>query len=352
MIFHPDRAYCQAMRVNGLFAALLALFLGACDPRLIRDGEVTNEDGSILYMPKQQPSIHPVVHSPIFTFPYEIRDDATGYSLTQAQVGTVRLDGMDGWFTQWKLDRSKAHQPNVIFLTRNRQDRVPGTPPWAEVVEISHAKIDGYLPLDDALYPDDLPLGRVAGMLNIYGLKEGSHARMYLDNRVPNRPRFEAWARERMRLPYLLANFEGNPLRSEYARLYLPAAGSAKFDSATKTAVAADGSRLHSDNRYWNTGLDRSGVRDRIHATWFAPTGGEQVRITMVPMRGYRKGYGESRVVQVIIDGTPPKRGIEDAGTPDGKSLADLINVTVPIAAEHAGHMVVVDDRTYPGEIR
>ena len=71
----------------------------------------------------------------------------------------------------------------------------------------------------------------------------------------------------------------------------------------------------------------------------------------MLPFRGYRKGYGETRVVEVIIEGTPPK-AMANAATPDGKTLADLIIVMVPIAGEHAGHMVVVDDRTDPHEIR
>ena len=124
------------------------------------------------------------------------------------------------------------------------------------------------------------------------------------------------------------------------------------IDSATNTAVAADGNRLHSDNRSWSTYLDRDGMRQRIYATWSDASGARQVRIVMLPLRGYRKGYGETRVVKIIIDGTPPKQGMDDAETPDGKTLADLINVTVPIAAEHAGHMIVIDSRTDPREFR
>jgi hypothetical protein len=72
----------------------------------------------------------------------------------------------------------------------------------------------------------------------------------------------------------------------------------------------------------------------------------------MLALRGYLKGYGETRAVGVIIDGTRPKSRIGDAGTPDVKSLADLINVPVPIAGEHAGHMIVIDQRTHSGEWR
>jgi len=66
----------------------------------------------------------------------------------------------------------------------------------------------------------------------------------------------------------------------------------------------------------------------------------------MLALRGYQKGYGETRAVEVIIDGTPPSPGV-DPETPDGESLANLINVLVPIAGEHAGHMIVVDERAY-----
>lgn len=344
------------MVTRKLFALGVALLLGACGEAATEQGR-TMDDGAILFMPKQQPSIHPVVHSPIFTYPYEIHDDVTGYSLTQAQLSTVRLDGIDGWFTQWKLDRSKAHQPDVYFLTRDRRDHVSGTPPWAEVVEISHAKVDGYLPLDDALYPADLPLGRVAGMLNIYGLNEGSHGRMYLDNRVPNRPEYESWARERMRLPYLPANFEGTALTSEYAKLFFPRQirrGSIPPPTPPSQPTETGCTRtIARGARTWTATVCGSGfTRHGIYATWSDANGARQVRIVMLPLRGYRKGYGETRVVKIIIDGTPPEQGMDDAETPDGKTLADLINVTVPIAAEHAGHMIVIDSRTDPREFR
>ena len=198
--------------------------------------------------------------------------------------------------------------------------------------------------------PDDLPFKRIAGMLNIYGLKDGGHARVYLDNRVPNRAKYEEWARTRMGMPYVPANFEGSLLGSEYARLYLPDPGSAKFDPASRTAIAADGSRLQSDNRHWGTGLDRDGRKYRIYAIWTSADGGKQVSIAMLPFRGYRKGYGETR--QQDRDRRGPPKAMANAATPDGKTLADLINVMVPIAGEHAGHMVVVDDRTDPHEIR
>src|SRR5205085_4822397 len=114
-------------------AALFGLFVGACDPRLISEGQVTREDGSILYMPKGQPSIHADGAGRSFVFPHRIIDDETGYSLNQ--VVTLRVAGFDGFFTQWRLDRSKAGQPDVYFLTRNRRERPPGAPPWAPVME-------------------------------------------------------------------------------------------------------------------------------------------------------------------------------------------------------------------------
>ena len=332
------------MRASGLFkAAAIGLLLAGCDPRLLNDGEVTRDDGSILYMPKMQPSIH--ADGRVYPFPHRIVDDETGYVLTKSDLR--KLAGHDDTFTEWKLDRSKAHKPDVIFVTRNRTDRVPGTPPWAETMEIAYAKTDGFLPLKEALYPADLPFKRIAGMINIYGLKEGSHARMYLDNRLPNRARYEQWARERMRLDFMRPNFEPyNTLTVPGVRLYRPKPGSARYDPVTQTAVAADGSRLHSDNSRWSIYRDRDGRLYRMYATWTDPTGTKQVRITMLALRGYQKGYGETRAVEVIIDGTPPSPGV-DPETPDGESLANLINVLVPIAGEHAGHMIVVDERAY-----
>jgi len=325
------------MNTGKFVAAALALLLGACGDAATENGRQM-EDGAILFMPQADPRIHQDGHE--FKFAHWIIDDATGYVLTRQSTAT--LAGIEGWFDQWKLDGRKAGKPDIYFLTRDRRDRVPGTPPWATVMEVAYAKTDGYLPLEDALYPDELSFSRIAGMLNLYG--PGGRAIMVLDNRVPNRPRFEQWARERMQLPYLPANFDPSPVDPKYARLYLPPVNSAAYDPATKTAVAGDGSRLHSDNQGWSTHLDRDGRHQRMHAT-FTDASGTEVQIVMLPLRGYRKGYGETRVVMAITDRRTPKTRMALTDAPEGKALADLVNVLVPIAGEHAGHLVVIDNR-------
>lgn len=94
--------------------------------------------------------------------------------------------------------------------------------------------------------------------------------------------------------------------------------------------------------------MKESNLRQRIYATW-PDASGTRCAYRHVAAPRLPQGYGQTRGVKVIIDGTPPK---QDAGTPNGKTLADLINVTVPIAAEHAGHRILIDSRTDPRELR
>jgi len=322
-----------------------ALLLAACQWSAPPGGKPL-DDGAILYKPRKDPGIHPRFGAGGYIDDWDIVDDKTGYHLRS--VFFYGLKGENGLYRQWRLDKGWEDPRPIYFLTRDYQEKAPGTLPWDETVEILHALPDTFFPLKDALYPPALPFERIAGMLDVYGLKQGRHERYYLDNRVANRPRLEAWAKEREASPFLLPNYERyQPLDVAGAQIYFPAAGSAAYDSATKTAVAPDGSRLHSDNRNWDIFIDRDGRKDRIIATWSDASGRQQARIVMRPWRGYRKGYGETRTVEIITEHRKPGEA-----EPPGKLLADLINMSVPIAGDHAGHMIVIDNRAYSGEWR
>lgn len=323
----------------------LAVLLAACQWAAPPGGR-KEDDGAILYKPRKDAAIHPRFGAAGYIDDWTILDDVTGYRLSK--VFFYGLRGDNGLYHQWKIERGKNDRRPIYFLTREFKQKVPGTWPWDETVEIIHAQPDGFFPLKDALYPPDFSFERIAGMLDNYGLKKGRHERYYLDNRQANRPRFDAWAREREASSFLVPNYERyNPLDVEGAQIYFPAAGSAVYEPETKTSVAPDGSRLQSDNRNWNIFVDRDGTKDRIYATWSDPSGQAQARIVMRPWRGYRKGYGETRAVEIISEGEEPG----DA-KPSGKALADLINMSVPIAGDRAGHMIVIDNRAHRGEWR
>ena len=86
-----------------------------------------------------------------------------------------------------------------------------------------------------------------------------------------------------------------------------------------------------------------------VYATWSDKSGLNTVPIVMTPLRVYREGYGETRAVWITPDTRRARADSQSDGLrvifPSGKSLADLINMSVPIAGAHAGHMVVIDSR-------
>ncbi len=191
--------------------------------------------------------------------------------------------------------------------------------------------------------------GSDRGEIDIHDLKEGARGFTYYDNRRAYRAKISEWAQLRAQCPFRTANLEPNMVERGEHPVLLPVAGGAVYDAGTRTATAVDGSTLHTDNARWHTGLDRDGCHDRIYATWTDSSGRNQRRIAMIPQRGWRPGYGETRAVIAITEkyewdekSVPPPDGV---AAPTGEQLAELVNLSVPIAGEHAGNMVVVDAR-------
>lgn len=304
----------------------------------------------ILYKPTADAGLRRRFTSPVITHALIIEDEANGDGLSNWR--SVQLPGVEGSFRQWRVHRKG--EPIVYVLTRGYPDRLPGMFPWDKVVEIVHASPDSFFPFEDSLYPSDFSVERAVAMMDLYGMEKGRRGFYYLDNRLAYKDRKGEWARLRGLSPFLRANFDDyDPMTVEGARIYFPEPGSASYDAATKTAVSADGARLHSTNEWWNIYLDISGVKDRVYATWYDPSGGNPVKIAMRPHRGYRKGYGETRAVEIITESASDPRGSDDeAPSPPGRSLADLVNMSVPIAGKHAGNMIVVDNRAWRGEWR
>lgn len=311
------------------------------------------DSGAILYRPRADGSFKRHFGPGSITHAVIIEDEASGDGLSNWL--SVPLPGMEGWFRQWEVHRKG--QPLIYLLTRDYPGRLPGTFPWDKVVEVVHASPDSFFPFEDSLYPADFSVERAVAMIDRYGVNEGCCGFYYLDNRLAYQDRKPEWTRLRGLSPFLRANFDHyDPMAVEGAKIYFPEPGCASYDASTNTVVSPDGARLHSDNNRWSVGIDREGCLDRIHATWHDPSGGNPVKIVMRPHRTYRKGYGETRAVELIT----PGRSDRSAGDltsprdpmPSGQTLADLINLSVPIAGPHAGNMVVVDNRAYRGEWR
>jgi hypothetical protein len=312
------------------------------------------QNGAILYRPRADGSFKRHFTAAVVTHAVIIEDEASGQGLSN--WFSVPLPGLEGYFGQWRVHR--ANQPLIYLLTREYRGRLPGMFPWEKVVEVVHASPDGFFPFEDSLYPADFSVERAVAMIDRYGLKEGRRGSCYLDNRLAYKDLKAEWGRLRGLSPFLRANFDHyDPMKVEGARIYFPEPGSAHYDAATKTVVSADGARLYSANDRWNFGIDRDGCLDRINATWCDPSGANRVEIVMRPHRGYRRGYGETRAVEIIRPGATDRSAAEPSlqdrhPTPSGRALADLVNLSVPIAGPHAGNMIVVDNRAYPGEWR
>ncbi len=293
-----------------------------------------------------------------------IIDDATGVKLSWPVDELVILPGEPRHFRQWRLDREKQGKPPVYILTRKWSEPIPGSWPWDEAIEIVHAHVDGFFPFEEALMPEDLPMDRIAAMMDIHNRKQSDSGRYlasglyYIDNRRAYRNQNREWARLRAASPFRTANFDWNPVGDDTPVFY-PVAGKVSYDAASKTVIGADGSRLHTDNKQWSIGVDRSGMHDRIHATWIDPSGQNRAAVVMLPLRGFRPGYGETRALVAIKEratldvmrgeDTPQPDGIT---SPTGEQLAELVNMSVPIAGEHAGNMIVIDGRRRKTEWR
>lgn len=319
------------------------------------------DEGALIIRPRGHPDrIRPEWPN----WPRTILDEATNYTLGWAVEELVTLPGEPRYFRQWRLDRRKAGKPPIYILTRKWNGPIPGSWPWEEAIEIVHAHVDGFFPFEEALMPEDLPMDRIAVMMDIHNREPSGSGRYlasglyYIDNRKAYRDKNRDWARLWASSPFRTANFDWNPV-GEDTPVFHPDDPKAVYDAASKTVVGPDGSRLHSDNERWSIGLDRDGAHDRIHATWTDPSGGNRASIVMLPLRGFRPGYGETRAVIVIVEraaldvmrgeDTPPPDGIT---APTGEQLAELINMSVPIAGEHAGHMIVIDGRARKTEWR
>lgn len=311
------------------------------------------EDGAILYDPAADPDLRPEIKAPVFVWSETIADDRTGYSLTEDMQSPLKLPGFESRLTVWKLRRWKDNKPCVYILTQPCREKGFGFPGSREAVEIVHAHEDGFFPFRDSLYPADFSVERVVAMMDIHGLKEGRKGYLYLDNRLAYRERNVELQRARDRSPYRAPNFEHNSMLLGELDIFFPNPGSAVYNPQTMTATATDGATLYSDNKLWKLGGDVSGVSSRIHATWSDRSGLNKVDIVMLPERTYREGYGETRAVLLVLMENANGRARHDSprnevpAFPPGKSLAELINMSVPIAGPHAGHMVVVDCRTY-----
>ena len=320
--------------------SLLSLAMLSCTPG---QGSDRMDEHSIVYKPRDVAGVRPTTQTPVFTYDITIRDDETGYVLTPTwQV--VSLPGEPGHLTGWMIDRRKAGQPAIYFLTRPielKQWIIP-----YEGVEIVHAHEDGFFPYRDALYPADFSFERIAAMLDIQNARGPAKHDTYVDNREAYREKSRMWDRARRESKFLPANFEPNPL-SPRGNIYFPAARSARYDPATRTAIASDGSRLQSDNKRWSTFVDRDGQLDRIMANWTSADRRQTTKVMMLPYRGYRPGYGETRTVVLTYDKymSDPELSGKGPVKPPGAALADMINVLEPIAGPHAGHMIVIDNR-------
>lgn len=311
-----------------------------------REDREDRKDGSILFDPAPDPDLRPFIKTPVFVYPKIIIDDKTGYQLSK-EPSSVQLPGSDDWLGIWKLDRRKENKPAVYIVTRNYLK--PGNSMFGSRLglEIVHAHVDGFFPFRDALDPAEFSLERVVAMMDIEGQDTGRKGYLYLDNRLAYRQRNADAEKARGRPPFRFPNFENRDVGS--ADIFFPEPASAHYDAPSKTAKAADGATLFSDNDGWPLGLDRSGVPFPVYATWSDKSGLNTVRITMTPLRVYREGYGETRAVWITPEPGHARADSQSDGPrvpfPSGKSLADLINMSIPIAGAHAGHMVVIDSR-------
>lgn len=308
------------------------------------------KDGSILYDPAPDPDLRPEIKTPVFVWSRTIVDDKTGYRLSK-EWSRTQLPGCDDWLTIWKLDRSKENKPPVYIVTRNYlkpRNSMFGSRCGLEIV---HAHVDGFFPFRDALSPADFSLERVVAMMDIEGQETGRKGYLYLDNRLAYRQRNADAEEARGTPPFRFPNFENRDVGS--ADIYFPNPASGHYDAPNKTVKAADGATLFSDNDGWPLGMDRSGMPFPVYATWSDKRGLNTVPIVMTPLRVYREGYGETRAVWITPDTRRARADSQSDGPrvifPSGKSLADLINMSVPIAGAHAGHMVVIDSRAAVG---
>jgi hypothetical protein len=330
---------------------VLALALMAAE-RARSYNQAAMDEGALIIRPVGPPDrIRP--ESPNWT--RVIVDDVTGDKLSWPVDELVALQGEPHLLRQWRLDRGEQGKPPVYILTRKWEDPIPGSWPWDEGVEIVHAHADGFFPFEEALMPEDLPMDRIAVMMDVHNRRQSASGQYlasglyYVDNRRAYGEKNREWARLRASLPFRTSNFDWNPA-GEDTPVFFPVVGKAVYDAASRTVIGSDGNLLRTDNRDWYTGVDRSGVHARIHATWIDPSGRNQTPVVMLPLRGFRPGYGETRAVIIITERHSLARGegtssADGAIWPTGEQLADLINISVPIAAEHAGSMVVIDGR-------
>jgi hypothetical protein len=298
-------------------------------------------DDAIVIKPRPDPTIRPR-----YTDSLSILDERTGNLLVKPVRDTVELPQEEGYFHQWQVNRPE--QRPIYIVTRQGHPNPHAIVP-KRAFEIVLAYPDGFFPFEEALMPEECPMDRIAAMIDIHGCKEGRRGFRYYDNRGAYREKTREWARLRAQCPFRTANLDPNLVERGGFPIYFPVPGGAVYDADTQTVTAPDGSTLHSNNKYWVTSLDRDGAHDRIYATWTDPSGRFKRRIEMIPKRGWRSGYGETRAVVAITrknewdkGSVPPPDGV---AAPTGEQLADLVNLSVPIAGEHAANMIVIDAR-------
>ena len=298
-------------------------------------------DDAIVIKPRPDPTIRPQD-----TYSLSILDERTGNVLVKPVRDAVELPQEEGYFYQWRVDRPE--QRPVYVVTRGGHPNPHAILP-KRAYEIVLAYPDGFFPFEEALMPEGCPMDRIAAMIDIHGCDEGRRGFTYYDNRAAYREKTREWARLRAQCPFRTANLDPNLVERGGYPVYFPVPGGAVYDADTQTVTAPDGSILHSNNKYWITFLDRDGAHHRIYASWTDPSGRFKRRIEMIPKRGWRPGYGESRAVVAITGkhewdkgSVPPPDGV---AAPTGEQLADLVNLSIPIAGEQAGNMIVIDAR-------
>lgn len=304
-------------------------------------------NGQIIYNPREDNFVRPSTETPSFVYTNSIIDKTNGYRLFHQR--SVKIPAFSDQTLQlWKLDRSSQKESPVFFLTK-QWDQTESIIPRRPGIEIVYAYEDEFFPFNDSLRPNEFSFDRVVLMLDRHREKDKPKFLRYLDNRAEYEMHRSIAKLTRDSEPFARANFDFDPLIKRVSKVYTPVIGAERFDQKRGRSITEEGATVRLDHGQWSGFPDRSGQPATLRAEWNNLAETNPWTVTLIGLRGFREGYGETRAFVVTDISRPTFRGepIEVQSfepPPSAEALAALINVSVDFGGRHTGNLVILID--------
>ena len=312
-------------------------------------GSGAHDPGAIVYYPEMDEDVGQASQ------PLTVVDRKTGWRLN----GTSDRPREDrsGLTRGWRI--SDANHGTVLLFTTVRSQGYRRGYGKTDALTVVLAHRDSFFPYEDALYPDDVSFARVAQMLNLHDHAASSNRYrghlVVIDNRVAHMAGNKRRAAEQSHDTFQVANHAINPALYPGAEVvYASNDEGVRYDPDSMTVTdSRDGSSL----KGWRAG-DRE--YPRWDGLWHDTRSGLTAKVSTVPMRGYKPGYGETTTLELtsvawerVEEGRMKSDPISRDEMPTER-LARLLNHFGAATAygKKEGNLVVIDTRSYKADGR